>query len=153
MWINIYNIEHVLLRVLLSYYLLPLNQGGNAMKISFCQSIHPSVWHCIRSRWLIVLMLLVLSTSVCCTTMHFKSSRLLAETAKLPLYTIILSQLKTMTTIACSRSFQQDRIWLNGKEEDISCPRLQSCLQESMSLTFRTLTLLSTEWQELSLWH
>ncbi|ROL53169.1 Diphosphomevalonate decarboxylase [Anabarilius grahami] len=66
----------------------------------------------------------------CCTTMHFNSYRLLAETAKLPLYTIILSQLKTMTTIACSRSFQQDRIWLNGKEEDISCPRLQSCLQE-----------------------
>ncbi|XP_067245162.1 diphosphomevalonate decarboxylase isoform X2 [Chanodichthys erythropterus] len=44
--------------------------------------------------------------------------------------TLHQEQLKTMTTIACSRSFQQDRIWLNGKEEDISCPRLQSCLQE-----------------------
>ncbi|KAG1925389.1 diphosphomevalonate decarboxylase [Pimephales promelas] len=40
------------------------------------------------------------------------------------------AELKTTTTIACNRSFQQDRIWLNGKEEDISCPRLQLCLQE-----------------------
>ncbi|RXN18057.1 diphosphomevalonate decarboxylase [Labeo rohita] len=39
-------------------------------------------------------------------------------------------KLKTTTTIACSRNLQQDRIWLNGKEEDISNPRLQSCLQE-----------------------
>uniref|UniRef100_A0A3P8Y287 Diphosphomevalonate decarboxylase n=1 Tax=Esox lucius TaxID=8010 RepID=A0A3P8Y287_ESOLU len=39
-------------------------------------------------------------------------------------------QLKTTTTVACSRSFQEDRIWLNGKEEDINQPRLQSCLRE-----------------------
>lgn len=39
-------------------------------------------------------------------------------------------QLKTTTTVATSRSFQEDRIWLNGKEEDISHPRLQSCLRE-----------------------
>ncbi|XP_029354538.1 diphosphomevalonate decarboxylase isoform X2 [Echeneis naucrates] len=38
--------------------------------------------------------------------------------------------LKTTTTIATSRSFQEDRIWLNGKEEDITHPRLQSCLRE-----------------------
>ncbi|XP_026142166.1 diphosphomevalonate decarboxylase isoform X4 [Carassius auratus] len=44
--------------------------------------------------------------------------------------TLHQDQLKTTTTIACSRNFQQDRIWLNGKEEDISNPRLQSCLQE-----------------------
>ncbi|XP_039541199.1 diphosphomevalonate decarboxylase-like [Pimephales promelas] len=44
--------------------------------------------------------------------------------------TLHQEQLKTTTTIACNRSFQQDRIWLNGKEEDISCPRLQLCLQE-----------------------
>lgn len=44
------------------------------------------------------------------------------------------SQLKTTTTVACSRSFQEDRIWLNGKEEDITQPRLQSCLRESESL-------------------
>uniref|UniRef100_A0A672P055 Diphosphomevalonate decarboxylase n=1 Tax=Sinocyclocheilus grahami TaxID=75366 RepID=A0A672P055_SINGR len=46
--------------------------------------------------------------------------------------TLHQDQLKTTTTVACSRNFQQDRIWLNGKEEDISNPRLQSCLQESI---------------------
>lgn len=40
-------------------------------------------------------------------------------------------QLKTTTTVACSRDFEEDRIWLNGKEEDINQPRLQSCLRES----------------------
>lgn len=40
-------------------------------------------------------------------------------------------QLKTTTTVATSRSFPEDRIWLNGKEEDITHPRLQSCLRES----------------------
>ncbi|XP_065126108.2 diphosphomevalonate decarboxylase [Paramisgurnus dabryanus] len=44
--------------------------------------------------------------------------------------TLHQDQLKTTTTIACSRSFQEDRIWLNGKEEDIQHPRLQSCLRE-----------------------
>ncbi|XP_069030314.1 diphosphomevalonate decarboxylase [Embiotoca jacksoni] len=44
--------------------------------------------------------------------------------------TLHQDQLKTTTTIATSRSFQQDRIWLNGKEEDIRHPRLQSCLRE-----------------------
>ncbi|TRZ00361.1 hypothetical protein DNTS_030403 [Danionella cerebrum] len=44
--------------------------------------------------------------------------------------TLHQDQLKTTTTVACSRSFQRDRIWLNGREEDISHPRLQSCLQE-----------------------
>uniref|UniRef100_A0A3Q2DFQ6 Diphosphomevalonate decarboxylase n=1 Tax=Cyprinodon variegatus TaxID=28743 RepID=A0A3Q2DFQ6_CYPVA len=38
--------------------------------------------------------------------------------------------LKTTTTVAISRSFKEDRLWLNGKEEDISHPRLQSCLRE-----------------------
>lgn len=44
--------------------------------------------------------------------------------------TLHQDQLKTTTTVATSRSFQEDRIWLNGKEEDISHPRLQSCLRE-----------------------
>ncbi|XP_056622472.1 diphosphomevalonate decarboxylase [Triplophysa dalaica] len=44
--------------------------------------------------------------------------------------TLHQDQLKTTTTIACSRSFREDRIWLNGKEEDVSHPRLQSCLRE-----------------------
>uniref|UniRef100_A0A3Q1H0G6 Diphosphomevalonate decarboxylase n=2 Tax=Anabas testudineus TaxID=64144 RepID=A0A3Q1H0G6_ANATE len=44
--------------------------------------------------------------------------------------TLHQDQLKTTTTAATSRSFQEDRIWLNGKEEDITHPRLQSCLRE-----------------------
>ncbi|XP_053174055.1 diphosphomevalonate decarboxylase [Scomber japonicus] len=44
--------------------------------------------------------------------------------------TLHQDQLKTTTSVATSRSFQEDRIWLNGKEEDISHPRLQSCLRE-----------------------
>lgn len=44
--------------------------------------------------------------------------------------TLHQDQLKTTTTVATSRSFQEDRIWLNGKEEDITHPRLQSCLRE-----------------------
>ena len=34
------------------------------------------------------------------------------------------------TTIARSKNFQTDRIWLNGKEEDIKNPRLVNCLRE-----------------------
>lgn len=44
--------------------------------------------------------------------------------------TLHQDQLKTTTTVATSKSFQEDRIWLNGKEEDITHPRLQSCLRE-----------------------
>ncbi|XP_041654963.1 diphosphomevalonate decarboxylase [Cheilinus undulatus] len=44
--------------------------------------------------------------------------------------TLHQDQLKTTTTVSTSRSFQEDRIWLNGKEEDINHPRLQSCLRE-----------------------
>ncbi|XP_047436543.1 diphosphomevalonate decarboxylase [Mugil cephalus] len=44
--------------------------------------------------------------------------------------TLHQDQLKTTTTVATSRSFEEDRIWLNGKEEDITHPRLQSCLRE-----------------------
>ncbi|MGH0127574.1 UNVERIFIED_CONTAM: hypothetical protein FKN15_043716 [Acipenser sinensis] len=38
--------------------------------------------------------------------------------------------LKTTTTVASSRHFKEDRIWLNGKEDNINHPRLQSCLRE-----------------------
>ncbi|KAM6943375.1 diphosphomevalonate decarboxylase [Xenentodon cancila] len=44
--------------------------------------------------------------------------------------TLHQDQLKTTTTVAMSKSFQEDRLWLNGKEEDINHPRLQSCLRE-----------------------
>ncbi|KPP57632.1 hypothetical protein Z043_124621, partial [Scleropages formosus] len=43
---------------------------------------------------------------------------------------ISLFQLKSTTTVACSARFKEDRIWLNGKEENINQPRLQSCLRE-----------------------
>uniref|UniRef100_A0A3Q3LMB0 Diphosphomevalonate decarboxylase n=1 Tax=Labrus bergylta TaxID=56723 RepID=A0A3Q3LMB0_9LABR len=49
--------------------------------------------------------------------------------------TLHQDQLKTTTTVATSRSFQEDRIWLNGKEEDINHPRLQSCLREIRRLS------------------
>ncbi|XP_048887334.1 diphosphomevalonate decarboxylase isoform X1 [Brienomyrus brachyistius] len=44
--------------------------------------------------------------------------------------TFRLLQLKSTTTVACSPRFKEDRIWLNGKEENINQPRLQSCLRE-----------------------
>ncbi|XP_051579778.1 diphosphomevalonate decarboxylase [Myxocyprinus asiaticus] len=44
--------------------------------------------------------------------------------------TLHQDQLKTTTTVAGSSSFQEDRMWLNGKEEDMKHPRLQSCLRE-----------------------
>ncbi|XP_077569968.1 diphosphomevalonate decarboxylase [Stigmatopora nigra] len=44
--------------------------------------------------------------------------------------TLHQDQLKTTTTVATSKNFQEDRLWLNGKEEDINHPRLQSCLKE-----------------------
>ncbi|XP_038662382.1 diphosphomevalonate decarboxylase [Scyliorhinus canicula] len=44
--------------------------------------------------------------------------------------TLHQDQLKSTTTVAASRDFKEDRIWLNGKEENINHPRLQSCLRE-----------------------
>nr|XP_056718372.1 diphosphomevalonate decarboxylase [Euleptes europaea] len=44
--------------------------------------------------------------------------------------TLHQDQLKTTTTAAVSRDFKEDRLWLNGKEDDIAHPRLQSCLRE-----------------------
>ncbi|XP_043937645.1 diphosphomevalonate decarboxylase [Protopterus annectens] len=44
--------------------------------------------------------------------------------------TLHQDQLKTITTAAISRDFKEDRIWLNGKEEKIDHPRLQSCFRE-----------------------
>ncbi|XP_042294280.1 diphosphomevalonate decarboxylase isoform X3 [Sceloporus undulatus] len=48
--------------------------------------------------------------------------------------TLHQDQLKTTTTAAISRDFTEDRLWLNGKEEDIGHPRLQSCLREIYTL-------------------
>ncbi|XP_029781280.1 diphosphomevalonate decarboxylase [Suricata suricatta] len=44
--------------------------------------------------------------------------------------TLHQDQLKTTTTAAISKDFTEDRIWLNGREEDIGQPRLQACLRE-----------------------
>ncbi|XP_061450431.1 diphosphomevalonate decarboxylase [Rhineura floridana] len=44
--------------------------------------------------------------------------------------TLHQDQLKTTTTATISRDFTEDRLWLNGKEDDIGHPRLQSCLRE-----------------------
>uniref|UniRef100_A0A452TRY0 Diphosphomevalonate decarboxylase-like N-terminal domain-containing protein n=1 Tax=Ursus maritimus TaxID=29073 RepID=A0A452TRY0_URSMA len=41
--------------------------------------------------------------------------------------TLHQDQLKT----AISKDFTEDRIWLNGREEDVGQPRLQACLRES----------------------
>ncbi|KAF5914307.1 hypothetical protein HPG69_013092 [Diceros bicornis minor] len=44
--------------------------------------------------------------------------------------TLHQDQLKTTTTAAISKDFAEDRIWLNGQEEDVGQPRLQACLRE-----------------------
>ncbi|KAL8195072.1 UNVERIFIED_CONTAM: hypothetical protein K2H54_046308 [Gekko kuhli] len=48
--------------------------------------------------------------------------------------TLHQDQLKTTTTAAISRDFKEDCLWLNGKEDDIGHPRLQSCLREMRRL-------------------
>ncbi|XP_043562691.1 diphosphomevalonate decarboxylase isoform X5 [Chiloscyllium plagiosum] len=48
--------------------------------------------------------------------------------------TLHQDQLKSTTTVAASRDFKEDRIWLNGKEENINHPRLQTCLREIYAL-------------------
>ncbi|XP_066099671.1 diphosphomevalonate decarboxylase [Saccopteryx bilineata] len=44
--------------------------------------------------------------------------------------TLHQDQLKTTTTAVISKAFTEDRIWLNGQEEDIGQPRIQACLRE-----------------------
>lgn len=67
--------------------------------------------------------------------------------------TLHQDQLKTTTTVATSRSFQEDRIWLNGKEEDISHPRLQSCLREIRRLARKRRSDGDTELDSIGLSH
>ena len=42
----------------------------------------------------------------------------------------IFIKMHAKTTVARSKSFKHDRIWLNGKEENITNPRLVNCLRE-----------------------
>ncbi|KAM5263058.1 diphosphomevalonate decarboxylase [Ctenodactylus gundi] len=44
--------------------------------------------------------------------------------------TLHQDQLKTTTTAIISKDFTEDRIWLNGREEDVGQPRIQACLRE-----------------------
>jgi len=44
--------------------------------------------------------------------------------------TLNSDQMHAKTTVARSKSFKHDRIWLNGKEENITNPRLVNCLRE-----------------------
>nr|XP_054748448.1 diphosphomevalonate decarboxylase-like [Lytechinus pictus] len=44
--------------------------------------------------------------------------------------TLHIDQLCTTTTIAGSKHFLEDRLWLNGKEESLENPRVRTCLQE-----------------------
>ncbi|XP_037074783.1 diphosphomevalonate decarboxylase-like [Pollicipes pollicipes] len=44
--------------------------------------------------------------------------------------TLNSDELRAKTTITLSEDFTRDQIWLNGKEESIDNPRLQSCLAE-----------------------
>ncbi|XP_021563083.1 diphosphomevalonate decarboxylase [Carlito syrichta] len=44
--------------------------------------------------------------------------------------TLHQEQLKTTTTAAISKDFTEDRVWLNGQEQDTGQLRLQACLQE-----------------------
>ncbi|KZC08258.1 Diphosphomevalonate decarboxylase, partial [Dufourea novaeangliae] len=44
--------------------------------------------------------------------------------------TLDTAHLCAKTTIMAAPHFKEDRIWLNGKEEDIRIPRLQNCLAE-----------------------
>ncbi|XP_054919646.1 diphosphomevalonate decarboxylase isoform X7 [Dermacentor andersoni] len=48
--------------------------------------------------------------------------------------TLSTEHLCATTTVAVGKKFREDRIWLNGKEELIRSPRLQSCLHEMQSL-------------------
>lgn len=48
--------------------------------------------------------------------------------------TLDQTQLKATTSVAVSKSFMKDRMWLNGKEEDMNHPRLQNTLHEIRKL-------------------
>lgn len=48
--------------------------------------------------------------------------------------TLNQTQLRAITSVATSKSFTRDRMWLNGQEEDINHPRLQNALREIRKL-------------------
>ncbi|XP_076370713.1 mevalonate diphosphate decarboxylase isoform X3 [Tachypleus tridentatus] len=44
--------------------------------------------------------------------------------------TLSKNELCAETTVAISKSFSQDKMWLNGKEQSMDNPRIQNCLRE-----------------------
>ncbi|GFS91225.1 diphosphomevalonate decarboxylase [Trichonephila clavipes] len=44
--------------------------------------------------------------------------------------TLSKKEMCAKTTVACSEHFECDRMWLNGKEQDLQAPRLQNCIKE-----------------------
>ncbi|GFU47260.1 diphosphomevalonate decarboxylase [Nephila pilipes] len=44
--------------------------------------------------------------------------------------TLSKKEMCAKTTVACSEHFECDRMWLNGKEQDMQAPRLQNCIKE-----------------------
>uniref|UniRef100_A0A2L2YMZ7 Diphosphomevalonate decarboxylase n=1 Tax=Parasteatoda tepidariorum TaxID=114398 RepID=A0A2L2YMZ7_PARTP len=44
--------------------------------------------------------------------------------------TLSKNEMCAKTTVACSDKFEEDKFWLNGKEQDLFNPRLQNCLRE-----------------------
>ncbi len=44
--------------------------------------------------------------------------------------TLNMADLCTTTTVMASDKFTQDRLWLNGKEENLNTPRMQKCISE-----------------------
>ncbi|GJQ09654.1 hypothetical protein GpartN1_g1445.t1 [Galdieria partita] len=42
--------------------------------------------------------------------------------------TLDVDDLRTKTTVVASKHFDRDRLWLNGKEHDISSKRMQTCI-------------------------
>ncbi|KYN12825.1 Diphosphomevalonate decarboxylase [Trachymyrmex cornetzi] len=61
--------------------------------------------------------------------------------------TLDTAQLHAKTTVMISSDFKEDRIWLNGKEEDIKNTRLQNCLKESKLVKRSQLSGYTNDWK------
>ncbi|KAI5955733.1 MVD1 [Candida jiufengensis] len=50
--------------------------------------------------------------------------------------TLSQNDLRTLTTASCSSDFKEDKLWLNGKNENLQTPRTQACLKDLRKLRF-----------------
>lgn len=48
--------------------------------------------------------------------------------------TLSQNDLRTLTSVATSESFTEDKLWLNGKQESINSPRTKACLDDLKKL-------------------